>query len=108
MNTSDQYQTASHSIVEGAINAMATGSWSHASAKQPDSVCTETQGSADAADVKEVTAEKKVLLLEQQLEQTKEQSQEHEEHARYISHLASCLSLLMCSSLLFDLLHHLC
>lgn len=102
MDTSDQHQTASMSVVGGTGDA--AGSRSQASAEQPDSVAMEKQGSAAAADVKEVTADKKLLLLEQQLEQTKQQSQEHEEHARYMSHLVPCHSLMMRSSLLSDLM----
>lgn len=84
----------------------AIGSRSQAAAEQLNSVAMGKQGSAGAAaaDVKDISAEGTISMLEKQLEVAKEQSQKHEEHARYMSHFASCLSLLMHSSLLSDLM----
>ena len=103
MDTSKQHQTAPESIVEDTGDA--TGYRSQAAAEPLDSVGMGPQGSTTtaAANAQDISAESKILLLEQQLEVAKEQSQKHEEHGRYLSHLAPFLSLLMQSGLLSDL-----
>lgn len=79
MHKRDQPQTAPESILGDTADA--TESTSQVLAAQPDSVDIEQQGNT-AATVNDIAVDRKVVLLEQQLEVANQQSQKHEEHAR--------------------------
>ena len=81
MHKRDQPQTAPESNGILGDTADATESTSQVLAAQPDRVDIEQQGNT-AATVNDITVDRKVVLLEQQLEVANQQSRKHEEHAR--------------------------